>query len=119
MKEKCVIKKRAGWNLLPKAKAPLSIRCLTVSERNTSFDLLGGSKLQLQRLKNTNAKVSQEMALGKENFEKTGPRSASLAADGSQMGEMWRGTSKNKKKAQQTRGESRRKTRKRGKEQKN
>lgn len=49
------------------------------------------------------------MAPGKENFEKTGPRSASLVADGSQMGEMWSGTSKNKKKGQQTRGESRRK----------
>lgn len=82
-------KKGAEWNLLLKAKAPLSIRCLTVSERNTSFGLLGGSKLQLQRLTNTNAKVSQR-GNGKENFEKTGPRSASLVADGSQMGEMWR-----------------------------
>lgn len=57
--EMCDKKKRAGWNLLPKAKAPLSIRCSTVSERNMSFGLLGGSKLQLQRLKNTKAKVSQ------------------------------------------------------------
>lgn len=52
-------KKRAGWNLLPKAKALLTIWCLTVSERNTSFGLLGGSKLQLQHLTNANAKASQ------------------------------------------------------------
>lgn len=37
------------------------------------------------------------MAPGKEHFEKTGPRSASLVADGSQMGEMWRGSQKTKK----------------------
>lgn len=106
-------KKKAGWNLLPKAKAQLSIRCSTVSERKTYFSLLCGSKLPLQRFKNTNAKVSERgNGTGEREFRENWAGISEFGcrwlSDGVKMGEMWRGTSKNKK-TQQRRGESRRK----------
>lgn len=65
VKEKCVKIKdewRAGWNLLlqePKAKAQLSIRTLTVSERKAFSACCLTSHRRLCFFKSTNAKVSQ------------------------------------------------------------